>query len=226
MTSLDLIAPGGTGLDRLVVIGTGKLSDLKENDWLRLGGAAMGALGKAKAATVLLERPDGRKLARRGGRLRPRHEAPRLQLRQIQEAEKTRTTIARQPVDVTIALAEPADGAERLVVAVRGRRRHASRARSRQRAGQYSRSRRVRRAGGRAVDARRRSRGARRQGAEEARHGRASRRGAGLGPPAARRRHALERAARPRSSRSPSSARASSSTPAASRSSPPPAWRT
>lgn len=62
MSTLDLIAPADTGLDRLIVVGTGKLADLKEKDWLRLGGTAMGALGKAKAATVVLERPDGGKL--------------------------------------------------------------------------------------------------------------------------------------------------------------------
>jgi leucyl aminopeptidase len=62
MSILDLLAPAGTSLDRLIVVGTGKPADLKELDWLRLGGAAMGALGKGKAATVLLERPDGRKL--------------------------------------------------------------------------------------------------------------------------------------------------------------------
>ena len=61
----------------------------------------MGALGKAKAATVILERPDGRKLAADAGRgLRPRHEAPRLQLRQVQDAARTTTaTPGRRPVD-------------------------------------------------------------------------------------------------------------------------------
>ena len=71
MATLDLIAPADTGLDRLVVVGTGKLGDLKEKDWLRLGGTAMGALGKAKAATVILERPDGRKPTRTSPCRRP-----------------------------------------------------------------------------------------------------------------------------------------------------------
>ena len=61
-TVLDLLAPSGTELDRLIVIGTGKTPDLTERDWLKLGGTVRGALGKAKAATVLLERPDGKKL--------------------------------------------------------------------------------------------------------------------------------------------------------------------
>lgn len=62
MSTLDIIAPADAGLDRLVVVGTGKPDDLAEKDWVRLGGAVMGALGKAKSATVVLERPDGKKL--------------------------------------------------------------------------------------------------------------------------------------------------------------------
>ena len=57
-STLDLIAPRGTDLDRLLLVGTGKPGELGETDWLRLGGATMGALGKATKATVVLERPD------------------------------------------------------------------------------------------------------------------------------------------------------------------------
>jgi leucyl aminopeptidase len=63
MTVLDILAPAGLGLDRLIAIGTGKPGDLKERDWARLGGAAMGALGRGKAATAIVERPDGKRLA-------------------------------------------------------------------------------------------------------------------------------------------------------------------
>ena len=63
MASLDILAPAGTGLERLIVIGAGKPAELVEHDWLRLGGAAIGSLGRGKAATVILERPDGRRLA-------------------------------------------------------------------------------------------------------------------------------------------------------------------
>ena len=58
-TTLDLLAPRGTELDRLVVIGVGKPEKLTEADWVKLGGATIGALGKANKATVLFERPDG-----------------------------------------------------------------------------------------------------------------------------------------------------------------------
>jgi leucyl aminopeptidase len=59
MATLDLLAPAGTHLDRLIVIGSGKPASLTSHDWLRLGGVAAGAATKGSALTVLLERPDG-----------------------------------------------------------------------------------------------------------------------------------------------------------------------
>ncbi len=59
--SFEILAPAGVDIDRLVVVGAGKAADLSDNDWTLLGGATMGALGKAKAMTVLFERPDGKK---------------------------------------------------------------------------------------------------------------------------------------------------------------------
>ena len=56
--TLDLIAPRGTHLDRILLVGTGRPGELAELDWIRLGGATMGALGKAGKATVIFERPD------------------------------------------------------------------------------------------------------------------------------------------------------------------------
>ena len=88
MATLDLIAPADAGLDRLVVIGTGKPADLDEKDWVRLGGAAMGALGKATAVDRCSGAPGRPEAVRRtGGRLCPRHAASGLPLRQVQEAQ-------------------------------------------------------------------------------------------------------------------------------------------
>ena len=58
---LDLIAPVGSGLDRILVVGLGKGADWKERDWQRLGGAIAGKLAEIKAsgATVVVERPAG-----------------------------------------------------------------------------------------------------------------------------------------------------------------------
>ena len=80
MTILDLLAPAGTGLDRLIVVGTGKPADLKEHDWLRLGGAAMGALGKAKRRRSSSKARTGASCLGRGGGFCARHEAPRPML--------------------------------------------------------------------------------------------------------------------------------------------------
>ena len=60
-TILDLLAPAGVDFDRLILVGTGAPAEIAEKDWVDLGGATAGALGKAKAATVLFERPDGRR---------------------------------------------------------------------------------------------------------------------------------------------------------------------
>ena len=54
---LDLITPGGTDLDRLIVIGVGKAGEIAAGDWIHFGGATFGALGRAKKATVVLELP-------------------------------------------------------------------------------------------------------------------------------------------------------------------------
>ena len=53
---LDILAPVGLNLPRLVVIGTGKERDLKDRDLVKLGGIAMGALRKgAPQATIVAE---------------------------------------------------------------------------------------------------------------------------------------------------------------------------
>jgi leucyl aminopeptidase len=58
MRTLDILAPAGADLDRLVVVGLGDVAGMKEQDWLRLGGVAAGALARGSAGTLLLERPD------------------------------------------------------------------------------------------------------------------------------------------------------------------------
>lgn len=56
---LDILAPSGTDIDRLIVVGMGKAAELTGQDWRRLGGSAMGALKRGSTATILLERHDG-----------------------------------------------------------------------------------------------------------------------------------------------------------------------
>jgi leucyl aminopeptidase len=55
-STLDIVAPHGLELPRLMVVGTGKESDLKPRDIVKLGGIAMGKLPAAAAqATILAE---------------------------------------------------------------------------------------------------------------------------------------------------------------------------
>jgi leucyl aminopeptidase len=56
--ALDILAPEGLKAKRLVVMGVGKLADVKDNDFLKLGGAAAGKLGAGNGAvTVVAELP-------------------------------------------------------------------------------------------------------------------------------------------------------------------------
>ena len=110
MATLDLIAPAETGADRLIVVGTGKLSELTEHDWLRLGGAAMGAAGKAKEVTVLLERPDGRKLSATAAAdfaLGMRLRAYAFDKYKTSTEDDGKAADAK-PADVTLSVADPA----------------------------------------------------------------------------------------------------------------------
>ena len=57
-SALDIVAPAGLKVSRLVVVGIGKAADL--SDLVKLGGAAMGRIpGTATEATVLLDLPSG-----------------------------------------------------------------------------------------------------------------------------------------------------------------------
>jgi leucyl aminopeptidase len=58
-STLDILAPEGLKASRLVVIGVGKLPALKDNDFLKLGGAAAGKLRAGNdAVTIIAELPD------------------------------------------------------------------------------------------------------------------------------------------------------------------------
>jgi leucyl aminopeptidase len=58
--TLDILAPEGLKASRLIVIGVGKRSAIKDNDFLKFGGAAAGKLVAGNdAVTVIAELPDG-----------------------------------------------------------------------------------------------------------------------------------------------------------------------
>ena len=59
-TSLDIVAPSGLNVPRLIVIGTGKESELKRRDVVKLGGIAMGKVPAVAAeATIIAEFGSG-----------------------------------------------------------------------------------------------------------------------------------------------------------------------
>ncbi len=107
---LDLLAPSGADFDRLILLATGSPAEIAEKDWVDLGGAAAGALGKAKAATVLFERPDGRRI----GRTAAADFALGLRLRAYAfdnyktNGDDNGNGARKEPVAVTIQLADPA----------------------------------------------------------------------------------------------------------------------
>ena len=59
-SALDLLAPQGLKVSRLIVVGVGKASAIKATDLLKLGGAAVGKLRAGNdAVTIVAELPDG-----------------------------------------------------------------------------------------------------------------------------------------------------------------------
>jgi leucyl aminopeptidase len=58
-STLDILEPEGIKIQRLIVVGTGKPSELKEKDFLKFGGVLAGKLnGASEAVTVMAELPD------------------------------------------------------------------------------------------------------------------------------------------------------------------------
>ena len=59
-SALDLVVPAGLKATRLIVIGTGKVTDLQPKDFVRLGGFAIGRVpGAAAEASIFAELPGG-----------------------------------------------------------------------------------------------------------------------------------------------------------------------
>jgi len=59
-STLDILAPEGLKASRLIVVGAGKLSAIKDNDFLKLGGTAASKLRAGNdAVTIIAELPDG-----------------------------------------------------------------------------------------------------------------------------------------------------------------------
>ena len=107
--TLELVAPAGLDIDRLIVVGVGKPKDLEALDWLKLGGTAMGKVPRsAKAVTMLLDLPGAAvkpELAAEfalGVKLRA-YRFDRYRTKKKEDEEKP-----AERVEVLLAVAEPA----------------------------------------------------------------------------------------------------------------------
>jgi leucyl aminopeptidase len=58
-STLDLIAPAGTDLDRLIVFGLGRGEGDPATEWVKTGGQVLGKVGSAAKATILVDIPPG-----------------------------------------------------------------------------------------------------------------------------------------------------------------------
>ena len=106
-TALELPVPEKLGLDRLIVIGIGKQSELKPSDITKFGGIAMGKVpASASDVVVFAELPDGAMSARQAADL-----ATGLKLRHyVFDRYKTKRKDDDKPADkkVSVAVADVA----------------------------------------------------------------------------------------------------------------------
>lgn len=58
LARMDVLAPQGSGAERLVAIGLGKAAELTQHDWLKAGGTAASALKGAEKAVIYLDAPS------------------------------------------------------------------------------------------------------------------------------------------------------------------------
>ncbi len=67
---LDILAPEGIKIQRLIVVGVGKSSEIKDKDFLKFGGALAGKLNAASSAvSVFAELPEGAMAPEQAGAL-------------------------------------------------------------------------------------------------------------------------------------------------------------
>ncbi|WP_084367639.1 leucyl aminopeptidase [Rhizobium sp. RU36D] len=64
LSTVDILAPEGSPVDRLLVLGLGKSADITAHDWLKAGGAARGAFKSAEKVTIFVDDPEASPSAR------------------------------------------------------------------------------------------------------------------------------------------------------------------
>lgn len=58
LATMEVLTPGGSPADRLLVVGLGKPEDLNAHDWLKAGGVIASKLAKAGKATIFVDHKD------------------------------------------------------------------------------------------------------------------------------------------------------------------------
>ncbi|WP_192256458.1 leucyl aminopeptidase [Mesorhizobium silamurunense] len=118
-STVEVLAPEGTSVDRLVAIGAGKVASLDDYAWLRLGGAVATALRKAAEVAVILDlpelQPDGRQAANlAAGILLRSYGFDKYKTRKDKEegqsnakGAETKKAEAAKPAKITIHCADP-----------------------------------------------------------------------------------------------------------------------
>lgn len=57
LAALDLVAPEGAPVERIIVLGLGKPADLTVHDWLKAGGSAASRIKNTEKATIFIDAP-------------------------------------------------------------------------------------------------------------------------------------------------------------------------
>ena len=112
---VEVLAPEGTSLDRLVAIGAGKVSSLDDNAWLKLGGTVAASLRKATEVAIVLDVPgatiSGRQAASiAAGMILRSYSFDKYKTKKDKDDGKPNGKGAepKKPVKVTILTADPA----------------------------------------------------------------------------------------------------------------------
>ncbi len=101
--TLELIAPEGLKVDRLVLIGAGKTADRKPQDFLKFGGLAMGKVPtRTSEATIFAELPGGAMTAAQAGELA---QGVRLRAYAFDRYKTKRTEEDKPPASRTVTVA-------------------------------------------------------------------------------------------------------------------------
>ncbi|GGF87227.1 putative cytosol aminopeptidase [Azorhizobium oxalatiphilum] len=116
--ALEIIAPAGLDVARLVVLGVGKTIELKTSDYLRLGGIAAGKIpGGTTAATLVADLPNGRLVAEAAAEMAL---GARLRSYAFDRYKTRKKEGDADPVKLTLTLTVPDEPAAKRAWAERG----------------------------------------------------------------------------------------------------------